>query len=396
MRILYVCLDRGIVLGGTKGAAVHVGELVRAFGAEGHKVAVLGVSGRDGPVEGARFIATVPRGARRGPFRSLRRDLRQVRARRGVTRDVVAAINDFVPDLVYERYALFRTETAAVCRAAGIPYVLEVNAPLAWEEAAFRDLAMARTARRSEIRVWRSADLVVVPSTPMSRRIHAAGQARVLVAPNAVDPDRFAPRDRRAAVRRSLALDGRFVVAFAGSLKPWHDLPTIVRAVAYLPADLDATLLVIGDGPERSRLEDDAHAHGVALVCTGSVPHEAVGEHLEAADVCVAPLPASPALDYFSPLKALEYLAAGRPVVVADQGDLDVLAREGVALAYHPGDARDLADQLLTIAREPDRAAQLTEVGMAYARERTWRSVARTVTSAIHSMPASASRAEIA
>src|SRR3954447_6875480 len=310
MRLLYVCLDPGVPVGGTKGASTHLAEMVRAFRAAGHEVQV--VARQVEP--GGDAVSLRPRGATwtarllRGPLRVLRPRIEA----RSIRRRLTEQLEEHRPDLVYERYALGRGEGLAASRAAGVRHVLEVNAPLAEESARFRRRSAGTRARDVELALWRGTDLVVVPSTPLATRVRGTGQRRVLVVPNAVDPARFTAHGDREQTRAELDLTGRFVVAFVGSLKPWHDLDVLVDGVAALPAARRAALLVVGEGPLRARVEQRAAAAGLLCTTVGAVAHERVVAFLAAADACVASLPADPGLDYFSPLKALEYLAAGR------------------------------------------------------------------------------------
>jgi glycosyltransferase involved in cell wall biosynthesis len=379
MRILYICLDRGITLDGAKGASIHTAEMIRALEAEGHAVAVLGrisdPSRAPHPVvappdsEGFRWIG----------HKTLRRDLRLV-AEGARMRDAVRrAIDAFAPDVVYERYSLFRSETVMECRRARLPVILEVNAPLAREEARFRRLVLSRLARRAERKAWRNADLVVVPSTPLKALVASTGQDRVLVVPNSVDPDRFRLVGKRDDLRNRLGLKGHFTVGFAGSMKPWHDLAVLVEAVSSLPDDVGATLLLVGEGPERPTFERFSSQRGVRTVWTGAVPYEDVPAFIECMDVCVVTLPAESDLHYFSPLKALEYLAMERPTVVASAGDLRHLAIVGVALSYEPGNSEDLADRLEALARDDSLRSRLGQAGRSYASRHSWRASARMI-----------------
>jgi glycosyltransferase involved in cell wall biosynthesis len=386
MRVLYVCLDRGIPIGGSKGASIHVAEMLRGLEAEGAQTAIVARSAV-ADVSQPLFPAEVPaRGSTRKPSggrmaRYLHRDLREVGFGPRFCRVLRRAIGEFRPDLIYERYALFRTEGCREARRAGLPLILEVNAPLAWEERRFRGLALVKAAQAAERRIWAQADLVVVPSFPMRRRVLESGQHRVLVVPNAVDPERFSPIGTVAAaeLRAILGLEANFVIAFSGSLKWWHDLDALVDAAAGLPEDVRAALLLVGDGPERTRLESRAAAAGLRCVLTGAVPHEDVPRYLGIADVCVAGLSPDPALDYFSPLKALEYLAAGAPTVVAAAGDLGAVAEAGAALSYPPGNAVELRRGLELLATDPELRALLSSAGRAYAESRTWRAAAREI-----------------
>src|SRR5207247_7641652 len=125
-------------------------------------------------------------------------------------------------------------------------------------------------------------------------------QGRVQVIPNGVDPTRFAP-DRVPTRPNSGVM---FNIGFAGSLKPWHDLPLLLESfAAFSEHHRDAHLLVIGDGPERQRLQDETVRRGLdgAVTFVGSVAHEDVPGFLTSMDVAVAPSPADPT--YFPPLQ---------------------------------------------------------------------------------------------
>jgi glycosyltransferase involved in cell wall biosynthesis len=131
------------------------------------------------------------------------------------------------------------------------------------------------------------------------------------VVPNAVDPARFPERP---------APDGPFTAGFLGTLKPWHDVATLVEAVARLRAGpvADARLLVVGDGPERGALEARAAALGIAdaVEFTGALAAPEVPDRLARMHAAAAPYRNGEPF-YFSPLKLYEYMAARLPVVRA-------------------------------------------------------------------------------
>jgi glycosyltransferase involved in cell wall biosynthesis len=85
------------------------------------------------------------------------------------------------------------------------------------------------------------------------------------IMPNAVDQERFSPRDR-ALARASLGLDpGDFIAGFVGRLHPIKNVDVLVRAAALAARDIPAfRLLVAGDGPERPSLERLTSELGIA------------------------------------------------------------------------------------------------------------------------------------
>ena len=152
MRIAYVSIDPGIPVFGTKGASVHVQEVVRELLARGHEVTVWTTRRGDRPpadLAGLPVVElpmTAPEEA--GPASGAEDAERRERAQRRVSDEVVRRLLADGVDLVYERYSLFSTVLARLHEAAATPGVLEVNAPLVDEQRAHRLLVETSSRRR--------------------------------------------------------------------------------------------------------------------------------------------------------------------------------------------------------------------------------------------------------
>ena len=378
MRIAYLCSDLGVPVCGNKGASVHVRELTRALQQLGHEVLV--VCGRlGGPRPDGFDVPLVEL-----PPEDPRRDVgdRGVRAAAYVSSlpaRALPVLREFAPDAIYERYALNGTAGLTLAQELRIPLVLEVNAPIVDEEEAHRGLACSDAARAVERQIVRGAARVVAVSSELKRWLVGLGveAGRVTVVANAVDPGRFGVTEgERDDVRRRLDLNGTPLVAFVGTLKPWHEPGILVRGVALLrERGVAPRLLIVGDGPERARVEDLAAEHGVSsqLTFTGAVPHDEVPAYLGAADVAAATYHAETG-SYFSPLKLFEYLAAGLPVVAAELGEIPHCVRAGeTGFLYPPGNAEAFADALATLLADRERAVALGRNGREHVlRHHTW------------------------
>jgi glycosyltransferase involved in cell wall biosynthesis len=398
VRIAYLCSDLGVPIYGRKGASIHVRELSRALCTLGHEVLIF--TPRAGGEPPAGFGVPVCELAPDPLDETLSAQLAgDPSAGRVVARDVRAAIgaaafrhrvlpglHEFGPDLVYERHSLFGTAGLGVARELEVPLVVEVNAPLSDEQAEHRGLAFTQAARALEHTVLRSADRLIAVSSAVERWLVGLGvdQQRVFVLPNAADPDRFEAADgERDAVRGRLGLADKPVVGFLSSLRPWHDTDTLISAVALARrSGLPVHLLIIGEGPERAKLEDRIEEEGLAAATTfaGAIPHEFVPAYLAAVDVAAIPYRRLDGF-YFSPLKLFECLASGRPVVAADVGDIADFVRDGeTGRLYEPGNARALAGMIVELLQEPEHAAMLGRAGREHVRaHHTWEINAGTV-----------------
>jgi glycosyltransferase involved in cell wall biosynthesis len=394
-KVLYLTADRGVPVRGSKGASVHVRSVVRAL--DGLGVESLVLTTRPGPEDGPTPAARIVKSRIRGRLERLaRRMARWSQQRSAVEKQLLRLLDNLAlyregrrqarawhPDLLYERYALCSVAGSLLARRLGIPHFLEVNAPLADEEARFRGLWAPRLTRWLEGWILRRADKVIVVSSALEAHARSLGVSpdRILVLPNAVDPQLFHPRRDGWPVRERYDLQTRFVVGFSGSLKPWHGVDRVLGALASVARQLPQIhLLVVGDGPRRQQLEELAHRLGIddRVHFVGSVAHDRVADYLAACDVLVAPyLPVENF--YFSPLKIVEYLAMGRPVIASDIGQIRE-AFDGArgVVRVPPADETHLAQQIVELALDETRRRRLGRAA-ASSSSWTWEHLARQV-----------------
>ena len=371
MRIAYICCDPGIPVFGTKGASVHIQEVVRELRAAGHEVVLYALrSGEHVPADLADLELHLETVANVSPAE---REQEQVRAAQRIASQVIAD----GADLVYERYSLFSTALADITAATGVPGVLEVNAPLIDEQRRHRSLVDASGAAQVLHRQVAAARATVCVSDPVAdwvrRRTTDLPDAsdivdRIHTVPNGVSVRRIQPQPEDP---------DRVVVTFVGTLKPWHGVADLITAAAL--ARQSWSLRIIGDGPEMDSLRAQAGRLGVEADFRGAVAPQDIPIHLAGSAIGVAPYPdlGGGEQQYFSPMKVLEYLAAGLAVVASDVGQIPQLledgsGRHGVLVA--PSDPTALAAALDDLAACPDRRARMGRSGRLLAEERhSWR-----------------------
>jgi glycosyltransferase involved in cell wall biosynthesis len=358
MRLAYLSTDAGITYGGTKGASVHLGEIVAALAAEEYDLLLLvpEIAPSVSPPRGV-AVEVLP-----GPGKGA-----SAIERLGFQDELAAwlagRLERFRPAALYERLALHSAAGAVVARRLGIPYLVEINAPLLEEAARYRELEEAGAAVRLERATLSGADLVFAVSPPLADYATRRGAPRVEVLQNAAAIERFPHRPRNGASP---------VAVFAGSLRPWHGIETIAEAWRLLGASAPS-LLVVGDGPARGLLD------GFAATVTGSVPPTQVPALLAGADIGLAPYSAD-APRYFSPLKLFEYLAAGMATIIADLPAVTAVVGPDTAVVMPAGDAAALAQAVATLSADPSERKRLGGNGRALvAAGHTWTHRARRI-----------------
>jgi teichuronic acid biosynthesis glycosyltransferase TuaC len=161
----------------------------------------------------------------------------------------------------------------------------------------------------------RRAAAVITVSAALKRAFDAldTGQTRVEVLPNGVDTQLFRPIERPAA-RAAIDTPNELTLLAVGNLRPEKSIDLAISALVLLPG---ARLLIVGDGPERARLEALARTCNVAdrVSFRGVVPQEDLVCYYSAADVSLLC-----SVREGMPNVVLESIACGTPVVAADVG----------------------------------------------------------------------------
>ena len=395
-RILYLSADRGIPIRGHKGAAVHIRSMIAAFARLGNQVTIASPNPgpEDGPAPDGKLLH-IPLPRYCGPDESA--ELIRDRQSQDYNNVIVSALAPHVKgghfNLIFERYSLWSDAGAQLAQDTNRPFVLEVNAPLLEEAARYRSLTNPELAAKIEATQFQTADLITVVSESLRDYVIARGgrAGRVLILPNGVDPQFFNPGVRGGEIHSRHRLHNKIVIGFVGRARPWHDLPTLLEAVAQLRLENKRYhLLLVGQMPEKiTALLQQFRLEKVATL-TGPVPHDEVPEHIAACDVAVSSH--GPAENfYFSPLKLFEYLACGVPTVAANVGQPAAIIQEGVTgYLYEPGDPESLADRIRVYINDQTQARTIGWQGAVSVLERyTWRGNATAVLSAIGQAPTS-------
>jgi glycosyltransferase involved in cell wall biosynthesis len=231
------------------------------------------------------------------------------------------------------------------------------------------------------------ADLIACGSETVIEQVLRIGveEKRVLLTPTGVDLELYAELPDPAPLRRRLGLEDRFVVGWVGSFRRFHALEQAVEAAAMVPG---ATLLMVGDGPERTRIERLARDVGVSASFTGTVPHHELPAYLAAMDAAVILAPRDQPFHY-SPLKLAEYLAAGLPVVAPAAGQLAERLTDGVdAIVVPPHDVPALAAALRRLSDDPEERTRIGKAARAAAESGwSWDDQVRRVIEALGQAP---------
>lgn len=290
------------------------------------------------------------------------------------------------PDIIHAHSpALDAWPAIGAGKRFGIPVVYEVRG--FWEDAAVDHGTTVegglryRVSRLIETLALRRADAVTAICHGLADEIAATrgvDAKTITLIPNAVDVSRFdfSPATK-PEVKTRLGLGNGPVVGFLGSFYGYEGLSLLLRAFPAVSRALpDARLLLVGGGSEADALHKLARELnlGASVIFTGPVPNEQVEEMYDAIDVVAFPRAPMRLTELVTPLKPLEAMARGKPVVASDVGGhKELIEHDRTGVLFKAGDQQALEQALLRTLGDPDLRTHLQQQGRLFVeRERTW------------------------
>lgn len=264
----------------------------------------------------------------------------------------------------------------AIARMNAAPLVLDVRD--LWPAAATSLMQISpgwetRVAESIERRLYRSAAAVTAVTQSFCRHIDAIRRdgSKTVLLPNGTIPSFFVDGNGTRSTESRLGVPpDRFLVTFAGILGIAQALPSALEAAALV--DGSADVLLVGDGPMRGilrELVDERRLHNVHF--HPQIPLEEIPPVLAASDALFVPLSAHPTFRQFVPSKLIDFMAVGRPVVLAAAGEAArILERSGGGIAVAPEAPDELARAIRWLADHPAEAAAMGARGRAFAHRR--------------------------
>jgi PEP-CTERM/exosortase A-associated glycosyltransferase len=313
-------------------------------------------------------------------------------------RTVDGAASDIAPDIIHAHSpVLVGLPALRVARRRGIPMVYEIRD--LWENASIdrgkfsKHSLSYRVAHGVESYVLRRADSVVTiceglrnelaSRVPDTRKLH--------VVANGVDVEAFQPTPPDERVRERWGLAGKQIILYAGTFQPYEGLDLLVRAMPEIVRRLPrAHLVIVGGSPgltggsasltiEERQLRAAVDEHGVFdhVTFTGRIPHDGVREMYAIADVLAYPRRWTRTTALTTPLKPLEGMAMGKPVIASDVPAMRELVTDGITgLLFRAGDYGDLAARCCDLLSNRELMERLGSAGREIAcRDRQWSSL---------------------
>ncbi len=237
-----------------------------------------------------------------------------------------------------------------------VPFVFEVRD--LWPQSAVvagalrPDARIVRLAASFARFLYRRASRVVAVTRGIVRGLLAEGvdESRILLAPNGVDDWMLAIEPDPGSVPTD-----RFEIVYAGAHGPWNGLMQILDAASLLRYHPEIRFAFIGDGDQRDALVARAREEGLSCVAfEGTLSKREAFQRLQTASASIVVAWDHPFQRMILANKIFDYLAAGRPILVAAHGEMAELVEEaeaGIVVAPERPDL--LADAIRRMAALP-------------------------------------------
>ena len=204
---------------------------------------------------------------------------------------------------------------------------------------------------------------VIAPTEEIKKELLSYGvRRRIHVIPTGIDTETFSKPKRD--IRKMLNLKGKKVLLYVGRLAKEKNVFFLLEVMKRM--EKGVLLLMVGDGPERERLEKKAREERLNIIFTGRVPREELVDYYHAADVFVFS-----SLTETQGLVVLESLSSGTPVVaIARKGIKNVLEDGRGALLIGEENVDVFAEKVKMLLQDEKLLERMREEGKKYVRER--------------------------
>lgn len=216
--------------------------------------------------------------------------------------------------------------------------------------------------------LYRHADRLMVNSPGFIDHVAARGARWIELIPNGAEPEMFHPEADGNHFRQAHRLEDKFLIVYAGAHGMSNDLDVVLQAASQLRGCPEVCFVFVGDGKEKAHLQAQAEEMQLTNTCfIPPVAKDQMGEILAAADACLAILKPIELYKTTYPNKVFDYMAAGRPVILAIGGVIQqVVESAGAGIAVPPGDPAAIARAAQDLSADRQKARRMGLAGRAY------------------------------
>ena len=273
-------------------------------------------------------------------------------------------IQKIKPDIVHSQSLLYGIPAVVAKKTLKIPYVV-------WGQGSDVYLP-GRFTRMTSKPILQNADAVLALTEDMKEKMREIYEREISIVSNGIDLEGFkiSPGGKER--------DSAKTIIFVGRLHPVKGVQYLIEAMATVHQEMpDVKLVIVGDGAERSRLEELAEILDLksCIQFAGQVPQERIPQMMHQADVF-----ALPSLSESFGIVNLEAMAAGLPIVATNVGGIPDIVEDGVnGYLVNAKNPDEIADRILMLMQNSEMREKISANNREKAELHTWDRIAGTV-----------------
>jgi glycosyltransferase involved in cell wall biosynthesis len=231
-----------------------------------------------------------------------------------------------------------------------------------------RNPVLIRLSEWLESFLYRHANLVIVNSPGFIQHVKHRGVQQVELVPNGTDTSMFTPEVNGTNFRKTHQLNTKFIALYAGAHGLSNDLGVVLAAAKELLPDKRIVIILLGDGKDKPDLQHQAIQQGLDNVLfLPPIPKIEMPSAIAAANVCIAILKPLEMYKTTYPNKVFDYMAAGKPVILAIDGVIrEVIEQAEAGIPVTPGDPHALSQAILSLSHHPTIAQTMGDKARQY------------------------------
>lgn len=341
MRIIYYSPHPTHDIVSEVGYATHQREVINALKELGHEIIPVIMGGTErGKLSPAGIPA--PKGSIKAIIKKMIprmiwtsfKDFQLLLHDRSAAQKLEEAIIQHQPELIYERSEYLQASGVNVIKKYGIRYFLEINAPFAEEMKGFEGYSIWHAlAHQKEKKKNDAAEKIFVVSSALKDFIienYHIKPDKIILQPNCINLKKIKTSlEKVDKLKENLALKGKKVIGFVGSIFPHHGVDILIDAFEIVHHKRpDTILLIVGDGSILESLKERVRAKSLNanVVFAGKQEHDEVFNFIATMDICVM----AKSNWYGSPIKIFEYGAMGKPVIAPNTSPVRDVMENGI------------------------------------------------------------------
>ena len=253
------------------------------------------------------------------------------------------------------------------------PFVFEIRdlwPQFAIETGVLTNYLLVYLAGMLEKGIYTAADFFLVNSPGFIGHLEKFNipRGKIFLIPNGSDTTVFCPGKKDNFIRSEFGLNEYFVAMYAGAHGLANGLDVLVESAKILKDRDNIMFVLVGDGKEKTRLMELSNSYDLKNIrFIDTQPREIIPDFFRAADVCLAVLQKKGSFKTVYPNKLFDYMASARPVILGIDGSArEVLEKAGAGIFVEPGNPGRLAEAVLELYNDRDRAKTYGDNGRKY------------------------------